>query len=117
MDSHVADNNYSSIRVASVSRFMRRVHGGSESVLNFSIKIVFYGIQLNDVIENSFFLRNYLIFNYPDVRLCSNCDDFGHSSKRCRTQRKCLECGKQEECQRYDVLKHIRCNGADCNAF
>lgn len=90
----IEDNN--ALDVISVYRFRRRVNE-TETQSSGTVKIGFGSLVLPKTIKmfNSIVTVELYV---PPLRQCKNCGRLGHIAIRCKSKKRCLECGKPIPC-------------------
>lgn len=128
----IEENN--DIDVISVYRFTRK----NENDLIEETETIKVGIICDGVPQYIFMCGTRVIpdLYVPPVRLCKNCGRLGHIAVRCKSAKRCLDCGKliicpnqckEQKCKEClstikckevcDLTKCILCNSVDHNAM
>ena len=85
------------IRVQSVERQNRKIteNGASKLIPTQSIRIIFEG-PAHPAYIFLFSVHHSVLPWFPPVKMCFNCFLFGHISEHCKSQAKCIRCGKKK---------------------
>lgn len=97
-DDYMKENIISSVPIISVERFHAKdpeVEG--ESVPMFSVKVGFNSNEIPTSIVLDYSVVKVSVF-YPPLRQCRKCGRLGHTERGCHSRKRCLKCGKMDDC-------------------